>query len=123
MGIASVELAAQRQLTKAFIAADSLEVTLIRTPREADGAGGVEVGTPASLAPQVMRLIPLQDGHEPRQTADGEQAVPRYMLMGTHDADMARWDEFELDSGWYQLVFLNQNQQYEKKAEVVYRGR
>jgi hypothetical protein len=123
MGIASVELAFQRKNTEAFIAADSVEVVLIRTPREDDGAGGVLTGTPASLLPQVMRLIPLQDGHSPRQTAEGEMAEPSYMLLGKHDADMERWDEFQMNGAWYQVVFVNQNRQYEVKGEVVYRGR
>jgi hypothetical protein len=70
-----------------------------------------------------MRLIPSQDGSKPRQTLNGEMVTPSYMLMGAHDADMERWDEFQIDEAWYQVVFINQNRQYEVKGEVVYRGR
>jgi hypothetical protein len=122
MGIHPIELAVQRKLTAAFIAADSLTLTLLRATQTADGEGGVVTGDPAPLAPQTMRLIPMRDGAEGRFTADGKMVVPEYMLMGTHAANMERGDEFYLEGKRYELLFVQQNKQYEKKAEVAYRG-
>lgn len=117
------ELAVQRQLTTVFIEADPIEIQLLRPVRTSDGAGGY---VDSSLAPvgglQRLRLIPLGDGAEERLTADGRQVAPSYMLLGTHLADMQRWDEFAVDGRRYQIVFINQNQQYEIKGEVAYLG-
>jgi hypothetical protein len=125
MGIASAELAVQRQLTAAFIAADDCEVTLYRSSVTPDGAGGEVRGEPTPLAPQVFRLIPQggtgADSKE-RFTRDGQAVSPDYILLGDHQADMQRWDTFTLGGRQYELVFVNQNRQYETKAEVVYRA-
>jgi hypothetical protein len=122
MGIMPMELAVQRKLTAAFIAADSLQLALLRTPAVPDGAGGVRSGPTQTLPAQTLRLIPLGDGAQERFTRDGVAVTPSYMLMGKHDADIQRFDEFTLDGRRYQVVFVNQNQQYEVKGEVAYRG-
>ena len=121
MGIQEAELRAQRMLTEAFINADSLEVTLNRTSMVSDGKGGFMRST-LPLPPQVMRMIPLADGSEERFTADGQLVRPTYMLMGTHEADVERFDTVTLGSGRYEVVFVNVNRQYQVKAEVAYRG-
>lgn len=121
--IAAAELAIQRRLTAAFIGADRISVVLVRTPRVDDGAGGVSSGTPVPLPPQWMRLIPLREvGSTKRETADGEQVTPTYALLGSHTADMQRWDEFTHGGRRYQVVFVQENRQYEIKGEVAYLG-
>ncbi len=122
MGISPVELSVQRALTKAFIRADEKEVVLSRRARVDDGAGGIVLGDAVPLAPQLLRLIPLGDGAQERLTADGKSVTPSYMLMGEHTADMQRGDTFTVNGRRYELVFVNENRQYEIKAEVVYRG-
>lgn len=122
MGIAPAELRAQRMLTKAFIDADSVTVTLYRSTAVADGAGGTVQSSPAPLPPQTMRLIPLRDGAEQRLTRDGHSVTPQYMLMGTHDADMAEGDTFVTSKGRHVVVFINENTQYQVKGEVYYLG-
>jgi hypothetical protein len=118
--IAAAELAIQRRLTAAFINADYILAVLYRSTYTADGAGGEIKGEPEPLAPQRMRLIPLGDGATPRTTANGESVTPSYMLMGTYTADIQRWDEVTVNGRRYQVVFINENQQYEVKAEVAY---
>jgi hypothetical protein len=123
MGIADVELRAQRANTVAFIKADSFTVVLERSVWASDGAGGTVKGDPAPLPAQVMRLIPLRDvGSVQRTTADGQAVEPTYALLGSYDADMERWDTFLLDDVEYEVVFVNQSRQYETKGEVFYRG-
>lgn len=120
--ISSLELSIQRQLSNAFIEADPLEIQLSRPTRTPDGAGGYV----DSLVPigglQRLRLIPLGDGADERTTADGVAVAPTYMLMGTYLANIQRWDEFSVDGRRYQVVFINQNRQYEVKGEVAYLG-
>lgn len=120
--ISTAELRAQRRVTDMFIKADQLDIVLERSTRTSDGAGGVTSGVPTPLPAQVMRLIPRQDGATERTTADGQMVSPSYTLMGYHDADMQRWDEFTHDGHRYQVVFINENRQYETKGEVAYLG-
>lgn len=125
MAIAAVELSVQRQLTSAFIDADYVDVVLYRSGQVSDGAGGFIPGDPVPLASQKVRIITQGStgaDSKARFTADGQQVSPDYVLMGTYDADVERWDIFFLDGREYEVVFVNQNRQYEVKAEVVYRG-
>lgn len=122
MAIAAAELRAQRVLTAAFIKADALQVTLSRAIRASDGAGGVIDAGVVDLPPQTMRLLPLGDGADERMTADGVMVRPTYMLQGNYDADMERGDTFVLPDGRYEIVFVNENRQYQVKGEAVYRG-
>ena len=122
MAIPSVELAAQRALTNAFVAADAEPLTLFRSERISDGAGGQVTQPPVPVIVQLLRFQPRQDGGSPRMTADGEQVVPTYTLVGRHTADIERWDEFVLNGSRYQVVFVYENRQYEVKAEVAYLG-
>lgn len=121
MTLRDVELAAQTRITEAFIAADGIWVSLQRPTRTPDGAGGVEVGTPVSIAPQYLRLLPQEDGATARTTAEGETATPEYMLMCPPGANVARFDEFQIGVRRYQIVYID-NRQYEVKAEVIYLG-
>lgn len=121
-GLSPLELRMQRKATRNFIAADSMLIVLMRAEYVSDGAGGSMRSTPEAVLAQVMRLIPLQDGSASRTTADGEEVSPSYMLMGDHTADVQRWDEFAVGGRRYQVVFVNENTQYEVKAEVAYLG-
>jgi hypothetical protein len=122
--IQQTELALQRSLTARFIEADPLEIQLLRESRVSNGSGGYDTAEdPAPVGGlQRMRLIPLGDGATERLTADGKAVTPNYMLLGSWDSNMQRWDLFELNGIRYQIVFINQNTQYQKKGEVAYLG-
>lgn len=120
--IPSAEAKIQRRLTEEFIAADIVTIELSRRPRTPNGAGGVKTGSPVSVAAQKFRLIPSGDGAAERMTADGRAVTPSYMLMGEYNANMQRFDEFELDGRRYQIVFINANRAYETKGEAAYLG-
>ncbi len=120
--ISAGELELQRRLTLGFLAADAREIVIQRRPRTSDGAGGTVLGSPADLAPQYFRLLPSEDGATARTTAEGETATPEYMLLGRWDADLQRFDEFEIDGRRFQVIFITENRQYETKGEVTYLG-
>ena len=79
---------------------------------------------PVDLPPQRMRIIPLGEGGSTpeRFNSNGEAVRPTYKLLGLYDCDMERYDEFELEGTRYEIVFVNQNRQYEVKGEAAYRG-
>lgn len=119
--VQSQELAVQRNLTRAFIAADESQVVLTRHTKVANGSGGYTTTTQA-LTSQPFRLIPQQSGGIERHTLDGKIVDPSYHLLGDWDADMERFDTFTLDGRRYEVVFIVENRSYEVKGEVVYHG-
>jgi hypothetical protein len=121
MTLRPAELKAQQRISRAFIDADARDVILLRSPRTDDGAGGFVVGEPVSQGAQRLRLLPQEDGATERTTAEGETATPQYMLMGPWNANMQRWDEFELDGIRYQVVYID-DRKYELKGEVIRLG-
>lgn len=118
----AAELAVQRDLTTAFIAADPNNTVLMRQARTANGSGGWVLGPPVALPSQVTRLIPLQSGATERHSQDGKLVQPTYALLAEWDADMQRGDKFTLNGRRYEVVFINENQSYELKGEVIYLG-
>lgn len=119
--IAAAELAVQMGITKAFINADPITISLSRSPRTPDGAGGMTVGTPVALPAQTFRLIPQEDGATARTTSEGETATPEFMLMGNPGCDMQRFDEFTISGRRFEIVYID-DRQYEVKGEAVYLG-
>lgn len=118
------ELLIQRKNTLKFINADPVSLVLTRESRIDTGDGGYKKGPPTEIAVQTFRLIPQTDPISQIQTPDGIQLITSFMLLGTHDCDMARWDEFTLNGVRMMIVgpvrpeytVLNV---YERKAEVA----
>ena len=122
VGIDPVELAAQRELTRAFILADAKVIWPVRRPVTADGAGGYKFGTAATQRPVWARLVPQQDVQHELQNADGQAMRPTHVLVAEAGAGVERWDTFTVDGTTYEVLGLSENRQYELKAEVVRRG-
>lgn len=119
--IAAAELALQRILTNAFVAADEQPIVLVRKTKVQNAAGGWTT-TSTPLPAQNIRMNPLQDAVGQRTTADGKQVTPSYMLVCRHTADVERGDTFTIGGRRYEVVFVVENRQYQVKAEVAYLG-
>lgn len=119
--ISTLELAAQRIITDAFIDADFLMVSLVRHTKVSNGSGGFTT-TKMTLAPQKVRMVPLQDATGERQSEDGTLVKPSYMLVCRYDVNLERWDQFTVSGLRYKVVFIQQNRQYQVKGEVAYLG-
>lgn len=121
MTLRPAELKAQRRNSLEFIRADGQMIDLLRPERTDDGAGGFITGEPIPVGAQLLRLLPQEDGATARTTAEGETATPQYILMGPWDADMKRFDEFQIGTTRYQVVYID-DRKYELKGEVVRLG-
>lgn len=117
----TLELAAQRRITAAFVDADRFSCVLTREQRVPDGEGGYTTEV-APIDAQWLRLVPLQDGTQDRTDNAGNVISPGYMLVGRYTADIKRGDVFTKEGRTYEVVFVQENQQYEVKAEVIYRA-
>lgn len=102
----TVELRLRRQTMTVYIAADPVTVVFTRYPRIDDGAGGWRKGVAEQVAPQVMRLVP----YKRRLSALTDMVTPgeipnvQYSLIGQYNADVQRYDEFELGGEWMKVI-------------------
>jgi hypothetical protein len=117
----TAELAEQRRLTSAFIAADPSALSFVRAPLIDDGAGGYRHGAPTTLPSQVVKVVRLQDTLLERNTEDGRSIAPSFVLVCEWDADIARWDKYVIAGATFEIVSVV-DRGYELKAEVVYLG-
>lgn len=106
--------------TQRFIDENPTDVTLIRTTRVSDGAGGTEPGADVELPTQTMRLVGLnlRSATEARVSAEGQTVVPTNALIALPSADMANGDVFEKDGVKYEILFISDNPEWRRQAEV-----
>lgn len=122
----SIELAAQRRITKAFIAAHPVQVVLI--PRVPTKTGtGTKLVDQAARPAQTVRLIDQSaaGGTTPGvvTTLDGQQRKVEFQMLGTFDASFGLYD-YWLDSNGVRLEVaeLLPANGYELRAQVVRYG-
>lgn len=122
------ELRAQRQSTKAFIAADPLQIALFRPTKTRNASGGQSRSEPEEpLAPQTLRLLPASDRMPEVRLTGGELVSPTHTLMGEWDADLQRDDYFYLNEVQFVCVSPPRPEHstesvYQRKIDVVRRG-
>lgn len=97
-----------RKVMKAFIDADGYPIVLNRPNMHRTGTGGYVKNGFTALPPQTFRLVMyrrrLTDLTTP--TADGEVPTIPYVLVGYHDANIQRYDEFHLNGAYYRVQGL-----------------
>lgn len=114
-----------RTNTDWFIAADPVVLVLTPSGKVSDGAGGYTPAPGEPRAEQIFRLIPSTDSMPQIQTPDGVQLTPTYVLLGSYDAEMERWDTFSLNGVDFRIVspirpdHRTPEHFYEKKADVA----
>lgn len=122
----SIELAAQRRITKAFIAAHPVQVVLIpRLPVKT--ATGTRLVDQVARPPQTVRLIDQSaaGGTTPGvvTTLDGQQRKVEFQMLGAFDVDFGLYDYWVDSSGIrLEVAELLPDNGYERRAQVVRYG-
>jgi hypothetical protein len=100
------EILLRRKNLLAYIAADPQIIVLTRYPRIDDGAGGWRKGTPVEVGPQTMRLVPYKRrlSSLTDMVTAGEIPNAQYSLIGQYNADVERYDEFDLHGEWMKVI-------------------
>lgn len=119
-----VELATQRELTRAFIAADHETIALTPRISQKTTTGGQIFVEQEPREPQDFKLIELAirsrtETHVP----GGDHQEGDYTLLGNWDAVIGDRDIFTHDGGQWVVVSLEQDNGYEKRATVRRHGR
>lgn len=109
--------------TRQYIHEDPTEVTLERTTRTADGAGGWVDGDPTPVDPQTVRLVPANPnaGNEVR-TVGGEVLKTQYSIVAMPDADIVEGDALMIGTARHEVAVVLGIGGYELRAELVRRG-
>lgn len=102
----TVELNLRRKNLLLYIAADPVDVTFTRYPRIDDGAGGWLKGPPVTIATQTMRLVPYKRrlSKLTDMVTAGEIPNVQYSLISRWDADVERYDEFQINGEWMKVI-------------------
>jgi hypothetical protein len=69
-----------------------------------------------------MRLIAVNGQAEERMTLEGDVLHPGAILLGEWDAAVERHDRFEANGNRYEVLFVHEENAYQKKCEVAYLG-
>jgi hypothetical protein len=106
--------------TTYYISTDPTDLQFIPRAKVSDGHGGWSWVDPAPLASQRIRIITggTNAGVE-RRTVDGEMVIPQIMLLLEWDAAVENGYRYTLDGGTYEVVYVNEDFNYEKQAEVI----
>lgn len=119
------ELKFQRANTKAFIAANSVVVTLIPRVTQTDGAG-TRYTDGAPRAPQTFRIVPGTNSSSAAPspgvvlTQDGRDRMAEFMMLGEHTVTWAVGDHWtDADGHLWEILQLFPENGYERRAGVL----
>lgn len=121
----AAELKSLRAGTKAFIAANPVELDLIPRVRIKSGTGTTFQDQPARR-PQTICLIDQSTARSPVpgviQTSDGRERLTDFILLGAHDSVVELWDYWTDASGTWEVAQVFPANGYEVRAAVVRRA-
>lgn len=119
----AVEQAVQRAATAAFIAADPTVIALQPRPRVLTAGGGYKEDTsqPTRL-PQAFKVVWLSDRDRPLINLDGREYTAEVILVGPHDAQVARRDVWWVGDQEFRVLEVQTGWGHETKALAVRRG-
>lgn len=110
-------------ITAQFITESPSVITLVRRTQVASGAGGFTWANPVVQAAQTFRRIPA--GRSMQQAtlitnSNGKSVVPTWTLVCPIDANIERFDRFDLDGQSYEVLGVTRRLLFGRKiAEVV----
>jgi hypothetical protein len=95
-----------RRNLDAFIRADPVNVVFSRSTPVQTLAGGHTKGVPTQLASQQFRFVPFKRrlSSSINNTQDGPLSVTEYVLVGRHNVDVQKGDEFFHNSRNYKVT-------------------
>lgn len=112
----------QRRNTRAFIAADPTDITLIRQALVKNDRGGYDpTGVPDEIQARVHLSKSGPTGGEERQKDSGRNIFLKDLLVGLPDLDIQTNDYFEDNGVTYEVGFVSPDRSYETRATLVLR--
>lgn len=100
-----VEMIVQKRITRNYLDASIVQISLIRPSYVKTAAGGKTLGPETTLDPQGFRLVPFKRRltDTSRVTQEGFLTLSTYALVGDTGADVEPKDHFTLDGNRYEV--------------------
>lgn len=112
------ELEAQRRMTKAFIDASPIVISLVPQVETITPGGGRQRTPGTPRAEQTFKLISMTFDQRPTVTLGGVERIISYTLLGEWDCEAGIWDKFTLPDQpheHYLVVAIAEGNGFEKK--------
>lgn len=110
MNRSDLESEMMRLQTKAYIEDSPVTIRFVPHPQARTAAGGLRRAPGTPRKPQTVRLIPLDRRASATgnlvagRPADGVQREAQFQLLGEHDLEIERGDQFDLDGTTYEVT-------------------
>lgn len=122
-GYINLELAAKRDQTEWFIAANPTWLTLIPTKRTRTSSGAVTYVDQPPRPPQKLRIISMSASQKPTLTDNGIEREIDLTLLGPWNAQIDIGDWWRDGEGlFYEVLEMVPSNGYEVRALVVKKG-
>lgn len=117
------QLVARRQIDK-LIRDDPFDLVLLRKPRISQPGGGWRFGDPVPLPPQQVLIAPFKRrlSEYMVNTEQGTVADLPYVVLGRHDLDIQRFDEFDYEGQRMKVESLDLKKYIRILAQADYVG-
>jgi hypothetical protein len=111
-----------RELTWQYILNDPTSIILTPAVKTRQPDGSSKMVNQPPRAAQTFKLIPLIDGQKPTIVSAGVERIADYMLLGRHDAVVARDDWWLAGGKKYTVIEMAPGHGYEVKAMIEAHG-
>lgn len=117
------ELAVQRELTAAFIAADFELITLIPRIEVTTGTGGRTWEDGVARVPQAFHVIErVSSARINTRVPGGEHGEEDFTLLGAWDVVIEVKDRFDFRGAQWEVSRVDWDNGYERRASVIRHG-
>lgn len=118
------ELATQRRITTAFIAADPETIVLIPREQTRTTTGGFVWTELTPRDPQDFKVIERVSGAATNNhVPGGQQHENEFTILGEHDVAIGVHDVFDLRGSRWEVAEVDWDNGYERRAAVIRYGR
>jgi hypothetical protein len=110
--------------TRYFIGENPIDISITRSSRVSDGAGGWKFDSPATLDPITVRKVGInaQSAAVKRTNENGSMVLPTGLLICMPDADIERFDRFSIGEVEYSVIHISTLPPWRKSVEVYEYG-
>jgi hypothetical protein len=113
------EAQAQRRITTEFIQADVSEIILMPRTKVSNGSGGFTWEEEDPRTSQYGRIIPLTSNAPERMNSDGQRVIVEFILIMEYDAEVGKFDRFTARGRLFEVLHIQEKQDYQTKAELI----
>jgi hypothetical protein len=125
MSFQTTDVEIAQQLTEQFIQEKPVDIVIQRRTRTATSAGGWKLRAPVDLFSQTVRLEDSKGSiytNAIRTTSDGREVHPTFVLIGSMDANVDKYDQFIIGDHTYEIVSVSRRELFQRTICEVWQS-